>query len=196
MRPLRMFGAVLLAFVAVSAYGESKDPADYPLRIHIYNREQMTFYHNRMLDESRGEGRANLYDNGEPWGVDFTFHCAYKLRPSLTLFETYPAKWKKPNAELVVLFPEFGKTDSYFTCNLKTALKDQLYIMRGPGQLSTMPKAEFKAWIIKHDYDPEHGKHMPKRLDRPATGASPSAAPSAVPGTPTAPSPSPMIPKQ
>jgi hypothetical protein len=196
MRTLRLFGSLLLAFAAISVYGESKNPADYPLRIHIYNREQTTFYHNRMLDESRGEGRANLYDNGEPWGVDFTFDCAQKLRPSLTLFETYAAKWKKTNAELVVLFPEFGKTDSYFTCNLKTALKDQLYIMRGPGQLSTMPKAEFKVWMTKHEYDPEHGKNMPKRLDRPAVGTSPSTAPSVPSDTPTAPSPSPIVPKQ
>ncbi len=146
---------------AVLLTGDSKNPADYALRLHIFSRTETTFYHNRYADEFRGDGRANLFENGEPRGVDFTFSCPQKVQPSFG-FETYPAKWKKPNQELTVLFPVFGKANSYFTCNLKTDVKDFAYFMRN-GHLESEPSAQYKAWMQKHDYDPEQGKNTPKR---------------------------------
>ena len=140
-------------------HAESKNPADYPLRIHILGKNQTTFYHNRYAEEAKGEGRADLFENSEARGVDFTFDCSEKLKASFG-FETYPAKWKKPNQELTVLLPVFGKTGAYFTCNLKTDVKDFAYAMRN-GQMISEPVADYKKWMIKHDYDPEHGKNTP-----------------------------------
>ncbi len=140
-------------------HAESKNPADYPLRIHILGKNQTTFYHNRYAEEAKGEGRADLFENSEARGVDFTFDCSEKLKASFG-FETYPAKWKKPSQELTVLLPVFGKTGAYFTCNLKTDVKDFAYAMRN-GQMISEPIADYKKWMIKHDYDPEHGKNIP-----------------------------------
>ena len=177
MRMLRSV-ALCLLLVPSALAGESKNPADYPLRIHIFNRSETTFYHHRQEEEAKGEGRANLFQNGEPHGVDFSFECSEKLKSSFG-FETYPAKWKKPNQTLVVLLPVFGKTGSYFTCDLKTDVKDFAYMSRN-GNMQSEPVAEYKAWMAKHDYDPEHGKNTPTNLSTtPAT--QPAPAPAAAP---------------
>jgi hypothetical protein len=152
---------LVLASTALNA--ESKNPADYPLRIHIFGRNQTTFYHNRYAEEAKGEGRANVFENSEARAVDFSFDCSDKLRASFG-YETYPAKWKKSNQELIVLLPVFGKTNTFFTCNLKTDVKDFAYAARN-GRMDSEPTADFKTWMVKHDYDPEHGKNMPTKAD-------------------------------
>lgn len=158
-----------LALASVPLHAESKNSADYPLRVHIFSPSETNFYHSRAVEESKGEGRANLFANDEVHGLDFTFDCSQKLKASFG-YETYPAKWKKPNQELVVLLPVFGKTNSYFTCSLKADMKDYAYYSHD-GKLGSEPPAEFKAWMVKHDYDPEHGKNIPVKAEpKPASG--------------------------
>ncbi len=163
MRVTRIVSLMAMLLSAVWLTAESKNPADYPLRLHIFGRTQTNFYHLRVLDEAKGEGRANLFENGAPRAIDFSFDCSHNVRTSFG-FETYPAKWKKPNQELVVLFPEIGKPNAYFTCDLKVQVKDYAYV-RYNGGLSSEPIAQFKQWMMKHDYDPEHGKNMPTKLE-------------------------------
>ncbi len=151
----------ILAGTTLSA--ESRNAADYPLRLHIFNRAETNFYQHRQLDETKGEGRANLFANGEVHAVDFTFVCDQNLRPSMG-FDSYPAKWKKPGKQLVVLLPVFGRTGSFFTCNLQTDLKDFAYYARN-GQINQEPSSAFKAWMVKHDYDPEHGRNQPTHIE-------------------------------
>jgi len=156
----RTAGLLALAIcLAAPLHADSKNAADYPLRLHIFNTDGTTFYHNRLVEETKGTGRANLYENGEPRGLEFSFNCSEKIEPSFG-FETYPAKWKKRSQELVVLFSVIGKSNAYFTCNLTTQIKDYAYT-RGNGGLSSESPAEFKAWMTAHDYDPEHGKNTP-----------------------------------
>ena len=161
MRLARFGTFAILAVLAAGVRAESKNIADYPLRIHIFGRSETTFYHHESIDEARGEGRANLFENGEAHGVDFSFSCSEKLKASFG-YETYPARWKKPGKELVVLFPVFGETGKYFTCDLKTDVKDFAYT-RHNGSMGSESIADFKAWMVKHDYDPEHGKDVPAR---------------------------------
>ena len=94
MRKSRVVVVLILLILTVPGIADSKDPADYPLRIHIFNLNQTTFFRNRAVDEARGEGRANLFENGEARGIDFSYDCLEKIHPSFG-FETYPAKWKK-----------------------------------------------------------------------------------------------------
>jgi hypothetical protein len=61
------------------------------------------------------------------------------------------------------LIPVFGKAGKYFTCNFKTDQKDFAYVMIS-GRLRTESPAEFKEWMQKHDYDPEHDKNEPTNL--------------------------------
>ena len=129
-----------------------------------------------MAEEAKGDGRANLFEGGEPKGVDFEFACSEKLKTS-SGYETFPAKWKKPNEELVILQPEFGKANSYSSCKLKVQMKDFAYVTRN-GNLSMEPTASFKQWMVAHDYDPEHGKDTP-------TPSKAAAAPEAATPAPT-----------
>lgn len=161
--PVKRLLSLCLFLAAATLYADSKNPADYPLRIHIFNRNETTFIHMRSVDEAKGEGRANLFANGDVRGVDFTFECDQKLKPSFG-YETYPARWKKPNQELTVLMPVFGKTGAFWTCNFKTDVKDFAYAARD-GRLTSESPADFKTWMTRHDYDPEHGKNTPTRLN-------------------------------
>jgi hypothetical protein len=163
-----------LAGLAPATEAESHNPADYPLRIHIFRRNETNFYHNRQTEESKGEGRANLFEGGTPKGIDFQFDCDKTLQTS-SGYETFPAKWKKPGQELVILQPEFGK-GSYDSCRLKVLVKDFAYFTHD-GNLSTEPVAAFKQWMVKHDYDPEHGKDTPTPATSGGSGTSPQPQP-------------------
>jgi hypothetical protein len=156
-------GSLLVVGMMMSTMlvAESKNPADYPLRLHIFGRSQTTFYHWRAEDEARGDGRADLYENGEAHGVDFNYDCGYKVRSSFG-YETYPARWKKPGRELVVLLPVFGQSGKFFTCDFNTDVKDFAYAASKNG-LRSEPVAQFKGWMQRHDFDPEHGKDVPVR---------------------------------
>jgi hypothetical protein len=175
--------ASLLSFVP-AIHAESHNPADYPLRIHIYRRNETTFYHNRQTEEAKGEGRANLFEGGQPKGLDFQFECDTRLQTS-SGYETFPAKWRKPGQELVILQPQFGK-NGYDTCRLKVMVKDFVYVSHN-GNLSSEPIDVFKDWMTRHDYDPEHGKTTPTR-PAPATpnptGANPPASNATPPPAP------------
>jgi hypothetical protein len=163
-----------LLIAPTALHAESKNAADYPLRIHIYGRNQTTFYSNRYADEAKGDGRANLFEGGEAKGVDFSFDCSEKIRASFG-YETYPAKWKKPGQELVVLLPVFGKSGSFFTCNFKTDVKNFAYNAH-EGKMGQESIDKYKAWMVKVNYDPEHGKDVPVK-PAPDTAAAPASKP-------------------
>jgi hypothetical protein len=185
----RLFSFMMFASIvslAPAMQAESHNPADYPMRIHIYRRNETTFYHNRQAEEAKGEGRANLFEGGDPKGVDFQFECDTKLQTS-SGFETFPAKWKKPGQELVILQPQFGK-NAYDTCRLKVMVKDFVYVSRN-GNLTTEPADVFKQWMIKHDYDPEHGKNTPTQISPAATNQTGAIPPNNTPSTQAAPPP-------
>jgi hypothetical protein len=185
----RLFSFMMFASIASWApamQAESHNPADYPLRIHIYRRNETTFYHNRQAEEAKGEGRANLFEGGAPKGVDFQFECDTKLQTS-SGFETFPAKWKKPGQELVILQPQFGK-NGYDTCRLRVMVKDFVYVARN-GNLTTEPADVFKQWMIKHDYDPEHGRNTPNQIAPAATNQTGTVPPNNAPSTQAAPPP-------
>lgn len=135
------------------------NPADYPLRVHIFGHNGVSHYSGfrgtNSLEDVDGEGRANLYENSQPRGFDFHYSCEERLMNSMG-FETYPARWKKINAELEVLFPLSGKT-----CKFHVAMKDGVIYRHSQGSIVEGPADKFKAWMDKYQYDPEHGKNLP-----------------------------------
>jgi hypothetical protein len=181
---MRLYHAACSCILVATSFlfAESKNPADYPLRIHIFGRDETNWYRFHAVEDSRGEGRANLFENNQVHGLDFNFDCAQKLKSSFG-YETYPARWKKPGKELVVLLPVFGKTGSYFTCDLNTDMKDFTYF-RHNGNLESEPMEQFQAWMVRHDYDPIHGKDVPLKT-QPGDG---TQAPPPPPDAPPPPS--------
>jgi hypothetical protein len=141
----RLLPALLLAALIVPAtavHADDKNPGDYPLRLHIFSREEHTHYHHGLESFSQGDGRANLFANGEVHAVDFHFDCNEKIERSVG-FETYMAKWRKPGKSLTVLFPRFGQTGKFFTCDLDTDVKPDVAYFTHAGSLSTEPVAAF-----------------------------------------------------
>ena len=154
--------AVIMLLCAPMLLGESKNPADYALRIHIYSKSQTTFYSRTIVEEAKGDGRANLFEGDDVHGVDFNYACSEKLKASFG-YETYVAKWKKQDKVLTVLLPVIGKANTFTVCDLNVALRDNVY-KRSNGKMGEEPAAKYKAWMVKHDYDPVHGKNTPKNL--------------------------------
>jgi len=147
----------LLLSTAVLAGGHNT--ADYPLRVHIFQYNGHSHYYQRSLDMVDGEGRANLYENDEPRGFDFSYRCEDRLRVSAG-YETYLARWKKPGKAIEILLPVFGKPGAMEGCELLVEMKDTAYY-RHNGSLNEESAAKFKEWMDKHQYDPEHGKNEP-----------------------------------
>jgi hypothetical protein len=46
-------------------------------------------------------------------------------------------------------------------CEMKVELKDGAYF-RHAEKVDVEPAAAFKAWMVKHGYDPERGKSVPR----------------------------------
>ena len=59
---------------------------------------------------------------------------------------------------------------------MKIGLKDAAYFKHN-GLLDEEPAATFKAWMEKHQYDPEHGKIEPQPVPTPAKASVPAAVP-------------------
>lgn len=179
------FAVCLTLSTAVLAGGHNA--ADYPLRVHIFQFNSHSHYYQRSLDMVDGEGRANLYENSEPRGFDFSYHCGDRLMVSPG-FETYPARWKKQGQTLEILQPQFGKPGSYDACELKVEMKDSAYYKHN-GLLNEESAAVFKEWMDKHQYDPEKGRNEPvptapaaaAPVGTGATGAPASAQPQTAP---------------
>jgi hypothetical protein len=142
--------------------GESKSAADYPLRVRIYSKDAVSAYYYTTVQEQKGEGRANLFEGDDVHGVDFNYSCSEKL-PASFGYETYPAKWKKQDKVLTVLLPVMGKANTFNTCDLNVALRDNVY-KRNNGRMGEEPAAKYKLWMVKHEYDPVHGKNTPRNL--------------------------------
>jgi hypothetical protein len=168
----------LLLSTAVQAAGGGG--AAYPLRVHIFQRDSHShYYRGQSLDYVDGEGRANLYENGEPHGFDFSYRCGERLMVSAG-YETYFARWKKPGKTLELLLPVMGKPGAADACELQVEMKNAAYY-RHNGAVDEEPEATFKDWMDRHQYDPENGKNDPVPVAPAPTGS--GAASAAAPGT-------------
>ncbi len=171
---VRSLVAIALCILSSSALQAGTNLAQYPLRIHIFQRSEHSHYHGGVLDWTEGNGRANLFENSEPRGFDFDFNCGGRLMTS-SGYETYPARWKKKDQTLEVLYPVMGKPGSMHSCELKVDMKDFAYY-RHQGNTYTEPATTFKQWMEKHQYDPEHGKYQPIQLENSAPEPPPAGA--------------------
>ena len=115
--------AIALVFCAPSLVEAKRIVSDYTLRLHIYGTSWM---HNQF--GYHGVGRGNLFDGqGVPHGVEFTYDCEDHLMGS-SGNEAYPAKWKKQDREIEVIFGEIGsRPDQFQACGFKVALKKYVF---------------------------------------------------------------------
>ncbi|HEY3628501.1 MAG TPA: hypothetical protein VGL00_19590 [Terracidiphilus sp.] len=158
--------AVLLGFQD-RALAAPAHPADYPLRVHVYQAR----WQKHPNGEVDGEGRANLFEQGQARAFDYTFTCSELFRASMG-WETYPARWRRKDGELEMQIPVAGKPGESRECLLKVVMKKDAAYYKRNGQLNEEPSSVFKSWMEKHNYDPEHGKNQPTGLPAEAEGNS------------------------
>jgi hypothetical protein len=154
--------AVLAAVLSLPAFASPPSPADFPLRAHIYEQK----WHKHPNGTVDGEGRANLFEHGQPRAFDYSFACSELFRASMG-WETYPARWRKKDGELEILTPVMGKPGARAACTLKVVMKSVAYYKRD-GKLNEEPASVLKEWMQKHNYDPEHGKNQPTGMSAPS----------------------------
>jgi len=169
MRRLLLPGSIALAICLLFSMPVSAgrfNSSDFPLRVLILFRNGARHYHGMgggisSLDAVDGLGEANLFENGEPTGFEFNYNCSQPITPTPGL-ETFMARWKKQGRVLQILMPVMGgKPGDMNSCDLNVNLKPGTAYVRHNGGVVEEPAAQFKAWMIKHQYDPEHGKDMP-----------------------------------
>ena len=163
----------------VSLCAGSHKPAEFPLRVAIFGAAGHDHYYSQTFDFSEGQGRGNLFENGQPHALDFRYHCPRQFRASVG-YETFMARWKKPRHVLELLLPEIGKPGSTTICQLMVDVREtQAYVALSGGEAAVIPAASFKLWMERAQYDPEQGKDQPLfelRLDPNGGRRSPSTA--------------------
>lgn len=175
MRLCAFSGFTILLTVPASA-GKT-NPADFPLRVHIVDRNGIRHYQGagggfHSLNGVDGMGQANLFENGQALGFDFTYSCNQPITHQ-SAFETFMARWKKPGREIEMLQPVIGgKPGEMNSCELKVTMKENTVYRRHNGALVEEPAAEYKQWMTAHQYDPEHGKDQPVDLEGAGAGSS------------------------
>jgi hypothetical protein len=136
------------------------DPARYPLRVHIFKfnkraaRDEAGKKSSDTPEYVEGMGGADLFENGEPQGFQFSYDCIEGLKES-SGYGTFPARWKKRGKTLEILLPQTRKPENLETCDLQVEMRPGLAFYWKNGALAEESAAVLKAWMVKHQYDPE-----------------------------------------
>ena len=142
--------------VSTVALASRPDPSDYPLRVHILKFTSQP----RHTDYVDGLGVADLFENGGPSGVQFSYSCMGGLKAS-SGYANYPARWKKKGKTLEILQPEPGKPWNMQSCDLQPEMRPGLAFYWKNSGVAEESAAILKAWMLKHQYDPEKDKDEP-----------------------------------
>jgi len=166
---ISMTGLLCCLLLAPWAQAKKLNSADFPLRVHIFTHNDHSHYSMGSLEYAEGEGRADLYENGDPKAFDYSYRCGDRLMNNIG-YETYMARWKKADRSLEILLPVMGKPDSRETCEIKVDMKPGMAYYRHNGMVTEQPSEVRKQWMVKHQYDPEHGLNEPVPVKGSATG--------------------------
>ena len=125
---LLLFSVVLLA---------GKNLADYPLQIQVI--ESRWHRHQGMVD---GYGRGDIRDGESIRGFDFAYTSGEPFHRTVGDAH-YLAKWKKEGLKLELLVGEIGAPDKYVTYDLKTSMRDDVYVP-GPDGAMAISQQDYK----------------------------------------------------
>lgn len=130
---------VILCLFSLSSFA-GKDPANYPLKVHIFQVAWGS--HIPRFNEYRATGRGNVWDGDSVHAFDFTYDCSFPVRRTARN-QPYLGKWKKQQVRLELLATKIGTNDKYQECELQTTLRAGVYVV-GDGNISEVSQEEFK----------------------------------------------------
>lgn len=159
-------GVVSCLALSTAVLAGGPDPADYPLRVHIFKYTSQSRHAREgkhwsdAPDYVDGMGVADLFESGTPQGFEFSYSCMGGMKASGG-YGTFPARWKKRDKTLEILLPETGKPWNLEACQLHAEMRTGLVFFWKNGKLAEEAAAVLKEWMIKHEYDPEKDKVDP-----------------------------------
>ena len=128
---------VLFAITLLTA----KDLADYPLQIQVIESH---WHRHRYqgIETVDGWGRGDVRDGASIHGFDFTYESSQPFQRTVGDAH-YLAKWKKETLKMEMLVGEIGASDKYHTYDLKTSLREDVYVP-GSGGAVAVSQQEYK----------------------------------------------------
>ena len=106
-----------------------KNLADYPLQIQVIESHWHRHRYNGV-ETVDGWGRADVKDGDSIRAFDFTYSSSQPFQRTVGDAH-YLAKWKRQALKMEMLVGEIGAPDKYQTYDLKTALREDVYV---PGE--------------------------------------------------------------
>jgi hypothetical protein len=141
------------------AKASAPDPASYPLRVQVM---RANWHHTAW--GTTGYGKANLQQNDQVQGLDYTFECPEPFLPS-DGGDRYMAKWKNVGSKLAILTHPVGNPNKHSECDLKVEIHPYAFKIMN-GQLVTVTAQQMNQQKDAHvvmqqapspiDTDPAH----------------------------------------
>jgi hypothetical protein len=120
-----------------------KNLAEYPLQIKIVE----SHWHRHNNGTVDGWGRADVIEGDSVHAFDFTYESAGPFQRTIGEAH-YLAKWKKQPLKMEMLVGEIGAPDKFHTYDLKTSLREDVYVPSDNGAVAISQEA-YKAKAAK-----------------------------------------------
>ena len=134
----KLIASLTLMFtLSVPSLG-GKKLAEYPMQIQII--ESFWQRHNGSFE---GWGRGVVKDSQQVHGFDFTYGAPDHFMRTIGNAH-YLGKWRKEPLKMEILVGEIGSKDKYRTYELKTTVRDDVYVP-GPHGAVAVSQEEYKA---------------------------------------------------
>jgi hypothetical protein len=130
--------AVTTFFLCSTFLLAGKNLGDYPLQIQVI--ESHWHRHDHMVD---GYGRGDIIDGQTIRAFDFSYTSSEPFHRTVGDAH-YLAKWKKDALRLELLVGVIGAPDKYYTYDLKTSMRDDVYVPGRDGAVA-ISQEEYKA---------------------------------------------------
>jgi len=142
---------VSLAVLCAGSTFAEKNLADYPLQIRVIESH---WHHHRYngIESVDGWGRGNVIDGSSIHAFDFTYEAPRPFERTVGDAH-YLAKWKKEPQKMEMIVGEIGASDKYQTYDLKTSVRDDVYVRKSGGAVA-VSQQEYKDKSAKEDSEP------------------------------------------
>jgi len=129
--------ALCICFLLPALLLAGRNLADYPLQIQVIE----SHWH-RQHGAVDGFGRGDIRDGDSIRAFDFSYSSVEPFHRTVGDAH-YLAKWKKESLKLEMLVGEIGSPDKFVSYDLKTSLRDDVYIP-GPDGAVAVSQQEYK----------------------------------------------------
>jgi hypothetical protein len=141
MRKLGLTVSVLFLFAVSLQAGKS--PTDYPLQVQVIESHwHWHRYRSQVSDYVDGWGRGDIRDGDSVRGFDFSYTSPEPFHRTIGDAH-YLAKWKRESLKMEMLVGEIGAPDKYHTYDLKTSVREDVYVP-GPDGAVAVSQQEYK----------------------------------------------------